>query len=224
MINGVVCTQNKTQPSYINNYADDPVILIPKYRFTSFLPEVSLPGTSHAVRCTDVAGNVPKNTSTDNIYVGWIFVNYTINETGETKIAVGKFTDHFSETLLLPSGMECITKKLYAATGSLDLEINQKIGEPIQINGVACRKSGYAWNVSYGGYSITINNGTSAYIAKANDPERPWLEIKCTDENGNPLQNNTIGAVYYGTLYINYTRIRTGMKDIGEGEILAVFE
>ena len=224
LVNGIVCVQNKTQPSYINNYADDPVILIPRYRFTPLLPEVSLPGTSHAVRCTDAAGDIPKNTSIGEVYAGWIFVNYTINETGETKIAVGKFTDHFSETILLPSGMECTTKKLHAASGSLDLEISQKMGEPIQINGIACRKSTYARNVSYGGYSITINNGNSAYIAKANDPERPWLKVICTDEKGDLLQNNSVGAVYYGTLYINYTRIETGMKDVAKGEILAIFE
>lgn len=90
-ITGVACTQSQTQPSYINNYASDSILIN-----SGQAKDVSKLGTSHVVMCTDASGVALLNSANGVFSYGYvpksvkIYINYTEVDTGVQRVAVGR--------------------------------------------------------------------------------------------------------------------------------------
>ncbi|QLJ52496.1 MAG: hypothetical protein Sv326_0321 [Candidatus Fermentimicrarchaeum limneticum] len=122
----------------------------------------------------------------------------------------------------LPPGFSCVTYKLHANTGELDLEIGQIFGGTINVTGVACtqKETSPSYLNNYASDPITITSGSRKFISK---PSTSHV-VKCTDANGNPLSDTSVGARYEGKIYINYTKLATEEATTVSGPFWAKFE
>lgn len=129
-----------------------------------------------------------------------------------------------------PAGFMCIAHTLYANTSKLYLKVAQETGHEIRINGISCTKNiseDYSKTsmISYGGGNgIEMQSGTAAVLSTPTDASKPWLNISCTDANGNLPSSTQVGDTYSGRIYINYTEMDTNITRIVIGTYTTMYE
>jgi len=145
----------------------------------------------------------------------WIF--YTVH-TGPSNVNANQ--------CVFPPGFTCVSNQLHA-NGSLYLQIGQGTGKTIMITGIACTQNSSlvfqnSGSIVYPGVgsNVTIPSGSPAIVAT---PGATFLGINCTDANGNAL-TGTVGSVYNGKIYINYTEIDTNRTRIINGTFTTKYE
>ena len=129
-----------------------------------------------------------------------------------------------------PAGITCVSSKL-TSDGNLYLRIGQGTGHSIMVTGVVCTQNTSVnfpvkESIQYSSCgtncinNITISSGNQTTVA---NPGAGFLAIKCTDANGATL-TGTVGAMYHGKIYINYTETDTGLTRIIVGTYKAKYE
>jgi len=110
-------------------------------------------------------------------------------------------------------GFTCVTYKLHAGTGELDLDLGQGTGHKIQITNLACTQSTNTNSISYEnteGYPsspVTLVSGNHTYLSRSDSSHL----VRCTDADGNLPSGMTAGSTYTGRIYMNYTEVDTGI-------------
>lgn len=129
------------------------------------------------------------------------------------------------------AGIVCVQSKLWANTGKLSLQIGQGIVHPIRINGVVCTQNTSSTftssaNVVYNpAATVNISSGGFAYVAdKTLGAANGLGNVTCTDVNNMPVATTTIGTIYNGKIYVNYTELDTGLTKIVVGTYTAKYE
>jgi len=134
-----------------------------------------------------------------------------------------------------PPGFTCVTNKLFT-NGSLYVVVGVGTGKTIQVNGISCTQNtsltyptsgSILWsNTTYGvSYqpNVTMASGSSAVLSNPASTIAWVKNNSCTNANGGAL-TGTIGAVYNGRIYINYTETDTGLSRIAVGTYTAKYE
>ncbi|MCX6775991.1 MAG: hypothetical protein NT130_04040 [Candidatus Micrarchaeota archaeon] len=113
-------------------------------------------------------------------------------------------------------------------TGKLYLTIGQGTGKTIMITGVICtQNSSIAFPTSgkilYGGSNnLTVSSGSQVTVG--NPTANSFINMtNCSNANGGAL-TGTVGAVYNGKIYINYTETDTTLVRIITGTYTAKYE
>jgi len=125
-----------------------------------------------------------------------------------------------------PAGFTCVTNVLYT-NGSLYLWVGQGTGHTIRVRGVTCTQNTSPDFTTNGNvlwanlYNITMPSGSQAKLA---DPTNSNISITCSDASGKPMTDQTIGAIYTGRIYINYTETDTGLTRIVVGTYNTKYE
>ncbi|MCX6775532.1 MAG: hypothetical protein NT130_01655, partial [Candidatus Micrarchaeota archaeon] len=125
------------------------------------------------------------------------------------------------------AGITCVTNQL-KTTGKLYLTIGQGTGKTIMITGVICtQNSSIAFPtsgvISFGGGN-NLNVSSGSQITVGNPTANSFVNTtNCSDANGG-LLTVTVGAVYNGKIYINYTELDTGLVRVVTGTYTAKYE
>jgi hypothetical protein len=137
-----------------------------------------------------------------------------------------------------PPGFSCTTYKLKSSSGNLSLQVGQGTGKTVIVTGVFCSanmSSSYSPGALTGkavlydsNENVTITSGASAYIAgddKTGDTGKS-IAVTCYDANEQlPSPSLTsVGSIYIGRLYVNYTEVQTGMERITVASLTARYE
>jgi hypothetical protein len=121
----------------------------------------------------------------------------------------------------MPPGLSCVSYKLHANSGELDLNIGQGTGHTMNITGVACTSSSTTPGLDkYASEPITIHSGSMAYVSQSGTSQM----VKCTDNNGNLPSDRSAGTLYSGRIYIRYTEVDTGINRTATGTISTKYE
>jgi len=133
-----------------------------------------------------------------------------------------------------PAGVTCVTYKLEAITGKLNLDIGQGTGKTIRVDGVFCTSnstsnftpSALGKTIAYSPLAnVTITSGSHAYVGKTG-LAGGLGNVTCTNTEGAALTTDqtAMGTQYIGRVYINYTEVDTGLTRIAVGTLTTKFE
>ncbi|NYZ75771.1 hypothetical protein H0N98_00790 [Candidatus Micrarchaeota archaeon] len=143
---------------------------------------------------------------------------------------LGVLNPRIPSQCIFPTGISCSTYKISADTGKLTLQIGQETGKTIRMTGVSCTQNNspdFASDgiITYGsGNNITVTSGRTAIISDPTSSTKPWLNISCTDANGNLPSDTNIGTQYSGWIYVRYTEMDTNLTRTRTGTFTAKYE
>jgi len=135
-------------------------------------------------------------------------------------------SNHIPSQCTLTPGFTCVSYKLHANTGELDLIIGQGTGHTINVTGISCTQdasSDYMNENSINNYAynpLSIHSGEQKYVSQSGTSHM----IKCTDANGDLPADLKLGSFYSGRLYINYTELDTNSSKITTGAFSTKYE
>jgi len=128
---------------------------------------------------------------------------------------------------VFPAGFTCVTNQL-KTSGKLYLVIGQGTGKTIMITGITCTQNTSmdfptSGVISFGGNN-NVNVSSGSQVTLGNPTFNGFVnQTNCTMANGS-IMTGTVGGVYNGKIYINYTELDSGLVRVVTGTYTAKYE
>jgi len=131
----------------------------------------------------------------------------------------------------LPAGFSCASSKLYSSAYGWDLVLvlGQASGRTIKVTGIACSQnmtlsSNDQVYFTTRNWEKTMTSGSKTVVA-GRVGENSGSRVICTGMNRlrKPI-DTSVGAVFAGKIFINYTEMDTGVSRVIVGDFVARYE